>query len=195
VSILDQYRSWQLLALHSLFKETPMRLGLGSDDLKRLFQGLTEQIFQVRFGVADPSLTDYLSELLLRFIRIDAIFKVRDLHGKRLDEVADMLLAADQREGRPQREILRHIGDFTLFWTGVYPDQLKQLRHPDRQDSLLDYQEQGKRSYFIASRLEAEVQGERSAVLRRLSDEFEICSLGLHHVRREWGKLPFAEAG
>ena len=160
-----------------------------ADHLKRLFAALTEQTFQVEYGVADPPLIDYLADMLVRFVRFDAIFKVRDIVGRRLDEVADMLMEADQRESKPQREIHRHIGDFTLFWTGVYPEALKRMRSFDRKDALLDYQRQGKRSYYIASTFQGEPYESEAPVLRRLSTEFELCSDGLMQVRREWEAL------
>lgn len=162
------------------------RVLTGSNSLQNLFAALTEQTFQVEFGVADPPLIDYLSELLVRFIRLEAIYKVRDLVGRRLDEVADMLVEAQDREARPQREVYRHIGDFTLFWTGVYPEALKFLRRWDRKDALLDYQQQGKRSYLLASRISDAEHPEQTRILRRLSDEFELYSVGLHKVREHW---------
>ncbi len=161
-----------------------------ADQLKRLFAALTEQTFQVEYGVADPPLIDYLSDMLVRFVQIDAIFRVRDVVGKRLDEVAEMLIEAEQRESNPKREIHRHIGDFTLFWTGVYPEALKRLKALDRKDALIDYQQQGKRSYFIASTFNDEPYLDEAPVLRRLSDEFELCSAGLMQVRKEWQRLP-----
>ena len=166
-----------------------VRVSHGSGELRHLFRGLTEHTFQVEFGVADPPLIDYLSDLLERFVRIDAIFRVRDLIGRRLEEVADMLVAAEERTANVRRELHRHIGDFTLFWTGVYPEALKRLRHPERKDALLDYQEQGKRSYWIASTFAEQPFEVEAPVLRRLSDQFEICSLGLHRVRSEWERL------
>ena len=159
-------------------------------DLTRLFRALTEQTFQVEFGIADPRLIDYLSTLLVRFIRVDAIFPVRDLLGRRLEEVADMLVQAEQRESNVRREIHRHIGDFTLFWTGVYPEALRKLRHPERKDALVDYRDQGKRSYSIAARLSEESSGPNAEILRRLSDEYDVVSLGLNHVRKEWTRIP-----
>jgi hypothetical protein len=169
------------------------RVSRSSDELRYLFRALTEHTFQIEFGFADPPLMDYLSGLLERFVRIDAIFKIRDLVGRRLDEVADMLLTAEQRAEGLRREIHRHIGDFTLFWTGVYPEALQRLRHPDRKDALIDYREQGKRSYYIASTFDERQFADEAPVLRRLSDQFEICSLGLNRVRREWERLPHSD--
>jgi hypothetical protein len=46
----------------------------------------------------------------------------------------------------------------------------------------VNYREQGKRSYYLASTL----QGDEAPVLRRLADEFELCAFGLSRVRKEW---------
>jgi hypothetical protein len=156
--------------------------------LRRLFAGLTEQTFLERLGIGDPPLIDYLAALLSQFIHMDALHRLRNAEGRRLEEVADMMLEAQSlpSEGRTRREIYRHIGDFTLFWTGVYPEALNRLRSVLRKDHFIDYCEQGKRSYYIASTFEAEPYREEAPVLRRLSDEFEICAYGLNQVRREW---------
>lgn len=156
--------------------------------LRRLFGGLTEQTFVATLGVADPRLTDYLSDLLSRFLHMDWIYRLRNVAGRRLEQVADMVIEAEQMppEGRTRREVHRHIGDFTLFWTGVYPEALRKLRSQWTKDHFIDYCAQGKRSYFIASTFEGDPFKEEAPVLRRLSDQFELCAYGLTQVRREW---------
>lgn len=166
----------------------------GGESLRRLFAATAEQTFHAELGVADPPLVDYLVDLLMRFVKMDSVFRIRDTVGRRLDEVADMLMEAEQRQARPKREIHRHIGDFTLFWAGVFPEALSRLKSPDRKDHLIDYFEQGKRSYYIASTFDDEPYIDEAPVLRRLSREFEICSYGLNCVRREWEKLPESQA-
>jgi hypothetical protein len=158
--------------------------------LRKLFAGLTEQTFIGTLGVADPPLTDYLSQMLSRFIHIDAIFRLRNSTGERLEEVAEMMIEAEAMppEGRTRREVHRHIGDFTLFWTGVYPERLNRLRSALCKDHFVDYCAQGKRSYYIASTFEEDPYREEAPVLRRLSEEFELCAYGLNQVRREWEK-------
>jgi len=139
-------------------------------------------------GLADPPLTDYLSQLLSRFIHFDAIYRLHNTEGRRLEEVAEMIIEAEAMppEGRTRREVYRHVGDFTLFWTGVYPEALKRLRSAMTKDHFIDYCEQGKRAYQIASRFEHGPYREEAPVLRRLSESFEICAYGLNQVRREW---------
>jgi hypothetical protein len=155
--------------------------------LRRFFAGVTEQTFSVRLGVADPPLVDYVAEMLVRFVKNDAIFAARNPRGERLVQVADMLAEANARHGVARREMHRHIGDFTLFWTGVYPEIADRMRQ-GRKDSLLDYRDQGKRNYYIASTLPAEDQAVPDAVLKRLSDNFELCVYGLNEVRRQWSE-------
>src|SRR6185369_578981 len=156
------------------------------ETLRDLFAALTEHTFQVDLGIADTRLTDYLTDLLLRFTRTETIYRLRDTLGRRLEEVAEMMIEAGQRQGKPRREIYRHIGDFTLFWSGVYPEALSRLQAADSRDHLLNYLEQGKRSYYIASTFEDEPYREEAPILRRLSEEFELCTVGLRHVRKEW---------
>ena len=165
--------------------------------LRRRFAGLTEQTFLRTLGIGDPHLVDYLSALLARFIHMDAIYRLRNARGRRLEEVADMMLEAEALppEGRTRREVHRHIGDFTLFWTGVYPEALSRLRSVLTRDHFIDYCEQGKRSYYIASTFEEDPYRDEAPVLRRLSLEFELCAYGLNQVRLEWERSQPGAAG
>ncbi|MBX7168869.1 MAG: hypothetical protein K1X74_21210 [Pirellulales bacterium] len=154
--------------------------------LRAYLAGLTETTFQERLGVADPALLDYLVELLVRFVHIDAIHAIRNLTGRRLEEVAEMLVEAELRLGDARREVHRHIGDVTLFWSGVYPEALEKLHKRAKYDFFVDYCETGKRSYRIASTIAAPEKEHENDVLARLSYEFELCAFGLRQVRDQW---------
>src|SRR5438552_2803757 len=104
--------------LRNLERSCPMWSPKSDHPLRRLFAGITEQTFITALGLADPPLTDYLSGMLSRFITFDALYRLRGSAGKRLEEVAEMMIEAEALpEGRTRREVHRHIGDFTLFWT------------------------------------------------------------------------------
>lgn len=161
----------------------PIRSQVSPD---RFFAGLTEYVFETRLGFADPPLVDYVSGLLGRFIHFDAIYRLRDPVGRRLEEVTEMMLEAAARVGEARREAHRHIGDFTLFWTGLYPDILETRQNKSRFDRFVDYREQGKIAYSIAAEIPApDDNSVAGPVLERLSDEFEICVEGLHELRKE----------
>ena len=155
--------------------------------LNKFFAGLCEHIFEARLGVADPPLVDYLSDLMLRFARLDTVHRVRNLSGRPAVEVVEMLLEAEHRVGLARRDVHRHIGDVTLFWTGVYPESLPRLRSVERKDFFVDYCAQGKKAYYIASTIETDRSEDApNEILQRLSEQFEMCAYGLGEVRREW---------
>ena len=80
-----------------------------------------------------------------------------------------------------------------MFWSGVFPEALKRLQAPSRRDHLINYEEQGRHSYFIASTFEQEPFEEEAPVLRRLSEEYDLFREGLRKVRDEWDRLPAEE--
>jgi hypothetical protein len=156
-----------------------------SHPLLRLFRGMTETTFMSELGIGDPRLVGYVANLLARFVPSQAIWRLRDAEGQRLTQVAAMVAEAEAASDAGRRlECLQHVGDYTLFWTGVYPEALSRLQAGGLPDSLVDYQRQGKRSYYLASTLD----DDQAPVLRRLSDEFELCAFGLSRVRQEWEK-------
>ncbi len=154
--------------------------------LERFFSGLSEYIFQSKLGVADVQLIDYISDMLLRFARVESFHKVRRANGRPATEVFQMLCEAEQRIGLARREVHRHIGDFTLFWSGMYPESLRRIRPHKSADGFLDYCRQGKRAYAIAAEIEGGSERPSSDLLQQLSDQFEMCAYGLREVRREW---------
>lgn len=154
--------------------------------LRNYFAGIAEWAFETRLGVADPPLVDYLTDLLTRFIASDALYRVRDTAGRRVGEIGGMLAEADARLGDARREVHRHIGDFTLFWTGVYPEALRGTETRTGHDLFVDYCAQGKRAYYIASTIPVEAEQVQPDVLERLSRQFELCAYGLNEARKEW---------
>lgn len=154
--------------------------------LENFFVGLTEFVFHSQLGVADTQMVDYVSELLVRFTRLDNLQKVRQLDGRPATEVVTLVSEAEQRVGTARREVHRHIGDFTLFWSGVYPEALHKMQAGDKKDQFVNYCAQGKRAYRIASSIASDEPQATSDLLRRMSEQFEMCAYGLREIRREW---------
>ena len=157
--------------------------------LRQLFRVVVEQTFVSYLGVASPGVPEYVANVLVDFTHVDNIYRLRDARGCRLEEVAEMLVESDVRLNATsferEREVHKHIGDFTLFWTGVYPEMLRYFRVATRADHLVDYVKRGRESYRIASTFSHAPYESEAPVLRTLAEEFETCMLGLHMVRRE----------
>jgi hypothetical protein len=139
-------------------------------------------------GIGDPRLVGYVAELLASFVPSQAVWRIRDPQGRPVVQVTRMVAEAESAgDDQLRGECHRHVGDYTLFWTGVYPEALARLQDAESPDSLISYQQQGKRSYYLASTLSR--GGDRGSILRRLSDQFELCAIGLSRVRREWERI------
>ena len=127
------------------------------------------------------------------FVRVDRIYALRNARGRRIVEVAEMISHAefgpDAGTTLRRRAVHKHVGDFTLFWTGLYPEGLRRLRSAGRKDHLIHYLRQGKRSYAIASDLTEATDRPPAFLLRRLSEHFEHCAHGLGLVRKGLDEL------
>lgn len=154
-------------------------------DIERFFRGLTEYAFLARLGVVDPPLVDYVALLLVRFLRHDILGSAPT--GDGTSDVATLLAAARDHAPDTARAEYRHVGDYTLFWTGLYPEALRRRGRPSRGGRLDEFRAAGKQAYWIASTCAPPAAVERS-VLERLSRDYDTCAEGLAEVRRAWGE-------
>lgn len=160
---------------------------IGASTIERFFRGMSEFIFHTKLGVADVQLVDYVSDLMLRFVRVDSLYSLRQSDGMRTKHVVHMISEAERRMGIAKREVYRHVGDFTLFWSGMYPESLNSKRNQsDTPDRFLDYCRQGKRAYAIAAEIDGGEDRPSSELIHRMSEHFEMCAYGLREVRRHW---------
>ena len=89
--------------------------------LRQLFGALTEKSFTEHLGWLDLNVTSYVSNLLVDFTHTDHLYKIRNQHDQPVDTVVDLLFESEvllqaQSMDR-ERDVHRHIGDFTLFMT------------------------------------------------------------------------------
>ena len=154
--------------------------------IERFFSGLSEYIFQSKLGVVDVQLIDYISDMLLRFVRMDTVHRVRRNNGRPATELVQMMVEAEKRIGLAKRDVHRHIGDVSLFWSGMYPERLRRLKPERSPDGFLDVCKQGKKAYAMAAEIKGDENRPSSDLLHQLSSEFEMCAYGLREVRREW---------
>jgi hypothetical protein len=164
--------------------------------LIRLFANLTERNFARHLGWPDGEVIGYLTEVLADFVHVDRLFKIRNAQGRPVEEVADMLAEGEllyhaQSVDR-EREVHKHIGDYTLFMSGIFPEFLRRLKTSKAvlsPDALLDFIQVGKRSYRIVSEFTYGAYAPSAPLFRKLSENFELCVYGLGNVRADLDRL------
>jgi hypothetical protein len=160
--------------------------------LRELLGSLTEKNF-TRVGLTQPDLPRYVTDLLVEFAHVDRLYKVRDSGGRRLEDVGEMLLESDLRHRarslERERSVRKHIGDFTLFITGMFPEQIRSRRTWWRLDRWLDWIETGKESYRIAGSFDDGPHAGEARLYRSLADHFDFLVVGINFVREDLARL------
>ncbi len=152
--------------------------------IKELFRSLTNRAL-TQVSLRDQGLRLYLTDLLLQFSSVGALYRLRDQEGNRVEYLIDMLSLARDLPRHRRRRHYQYIGDYSLFILGMFPESLARERR------LVDrsyYANTGKISHRIASQLERDQS--TVVVLRKLVDKFGDCVHLLHWVR-EYTSDPF----
>lgn len=150
--------------------------------LRRLFADLVAKELP-----ADREVAAYVANLLIDFVHVDHLYRIRNTRGKRLEEVGEMLVESNPVLDAPsferEREVRKHIGDYTLFMTGMFPEYVATLsRRGLRLDSIVDYVKAGKESYRIVAAFDQFEYRHVAPLFRRLAEHFEYCVHGLNRV-------------
>lgn len=168
------------------------RLTLGGKRSLREFLG--QHIWQHLFRdihVEDPRLAAYVADVLVDFASIENLYRVRNALGKHLKDVGEMLLESNPLlEGSSferERAVRKHVGDYTLFMTGLFPETVAKVREasPRRLESFVDFVKAGKESYAIVSSFNQFEYRYEAPLFRKLSEHFELCVYGLNLVKQD----------
>ena len=153
--------------------------------LRRLFADLVAKEL-----AADHEVAGYVANLLIDFVHVDALYRIRNSRSKRLQDVGEMLVESNPLLDAPsferEREVRKHIGDYTLFLTGMFPEYVATLpRRGLRLDSIIDYVKAGKESYRIVAAFDQFEYRHEAPLFRRLAEQFEYCVHGLNRVKSD----------
>ncbi len=157
--------------------------------LRRLFTNVVGQEFH-----GEREIAAYIANLMAEFAHVDSLYKIRDARGKRLEEVGEMMIESNPLLGASsfdrEREVRKHIGDFTLFLTGLFPEFVASLpRRGLRLDGMIDYVKAGKESYRIVAAFDQFEYRTVAPLFRKLSNEFEGCLYGMNRVKQRLNAL------
>jgi hypothetical protein len=170
-------------------------------DRHPLRQLLSEQIAQQfgrKVGLRDEEIWAYLADMLTEFCDSRSLYALQNAQGRTLDDVGEMLLESDPIFGEAasfdrERQVRKHIGDFTLFFSGMFPESINRFRlRRQRLENMIDWVHAGKESYFIVSRFDQMEYRKVAPMFGRLSEQFETCVFGLNLVRQELTAMQYS---
>jgi len=160
-----------------------------SHALQELFTELIHHHFDHDVGIRDSEVQDYIANVLSEFCEVEQFFKVRDAAGRQLTDVGEMLLETDPVYGPApsfdrERQVRKHIGDYTLFLSGMFPESINHYRlRRQRLENFVDFIRAGKESYYIVSKFDQFEYARLAPLFAKLSSQFESCVYGLSLVK------------
>ncbi len=127
----------------------------------------------------------YLADRLAYFARTDHLYRIKALPEWKIETVVETLLELETaRREKPEFAagdealVRRHIGDFTLFMTGIFREYVSHL-------GIVDfYMLEGARSYRRVFELTKGDLGDKAAVFLQLSQGFERYSGALDYMKK-----------
>jgi len=158
---------------------------MAGEGLRDFFLRLTWRAFE-DLGLRESEVARYLAGVLAEFSRADRLYRIRDLRGRPLDSLVEMLLwvqlspLGEEREG----ELRRYMGDYALFMSGIFREWVQ--RH-----AVLDlYLQEGRRSYERAREAYRRLLKPGSLLLGELARGFEQYADALDYLKRAYFGQP-----
>jgi hypothetical protein len=166
------------------------------DRLKQFFTPLVRRAFW-ELRLSEHEIIEYVSDVLSAFARADRLYRLHTVRGKSIDSVVEILADVStspmgQSTLECQRELRKHIGDYTLFMSGLFRSYVSRGGYLDY------YLEEGRRSYWRVSEFDIELYRTGFLLFQELSKNFAVYSGALDYLRKAYfapspGHDPFAE--
>lgn len=164
------------------------RRSLDDHPIRTFFRDSVHESLHDRIGLRNcDDLEDYLTDMLVEFLHNEKIYAIQNAEGRRIESIAEMLAEGDIRLNAEsfdrERQVHRHIGDFLLFWSGLFPEMLTKLRGFTSTEYEDEAIRQGAYSYGVVSSFDHAPYSLEAMTFAKLSREFPACQYGLKLMR------------
>lgn len=145
------------------------------------FYVLVRQVF-LRSDIRDRAVADYVAELLAEFARTERARCVVPGQPNPLDYFFEMLAALQTADDRMSFHIRVHIGNYSLFLSGVFPERIRFRAEKRGFPDLKYYEALGRSQYKVASDHRLAQRYELTNILGSLSERFEATRRALNDI-------------
>src|SRR6185295_5015327 len=145
------------------------------------FYILVRNVFR-RSGIADRAVADYVAEVLAEFARAEQLRCVIPGQSNVLDYFFEMLAALQTADDRTSFQIRVHIGNHSLFLSGVFHERIRFRAEKKGFPDLKYYEALGRSQYRAASDHRLAQRYELTNILGTLSERFEATRRALNDI-------------
>jgi hypothetical protein len=145
------------------------------------FYILVRQVLR-RSGIQDRAVADYVAELLAEFSRAERVDCVVPGQAAPLNYFFEMLAALQTADDRTSFLIRVHIGNHSLFLSGVFPARIRFRAEARGCPDLRYYEELGRTQYRVASDHQLARRYEVARIFNTLAERFQTTRLALNDI-------------
>ena len=145
------------------------------------FYILVRNVFK-RSDIQDRSVADYVSEVLAEFSRSERARCTVPGQSNPLDYLFEMLTALRAADDRTSFLIRVHIGNHSLFLSGVFPERIRFRAEARGFPDLRYYEGLGRTHYRMASDHRLAQRYEMADILNTLSERFQTTRIALNDI-------------
>jgi hypothetical protein len=145
------------------------------------FYILVRQVFK-RSGIASRVVADYVAELLAEFARAERARCVLAGQVQSLDYFFEMLSALQTADDTTRFQLRAHIGNYSLFLSGVFPDRIRVRAERRGFPDLKYYESLGRTHFRVAGEHRLAQRYELADIFGTLSERFETSRRALNDI-------------
>ncbi|MCO5053564.1 MAG: hypothetical protein M9920_14880 [Verrucomicrobiae bacterium] len=135
-----------------------------------------------RAGVNDRRVADYVAEVLTEFARAEQLRCVVPGQPNALDYFFEMLAALRTADDRTSFQIRVHLGNHSLFLSGVFPERIRFRAERKGFPDLNYYEALGRSQYGLASDHRLARRYQLSGILSTLAEQFQTTRRALNEL-------------
>lgn len=179
--LADEETRDEILDDEALFRALLERAGCLRVSTHFYFYVLVRHVFR-RAGIEDRAVADYVAEVLAEFARAERLRCVVPGQPNPLDYFFEMLSALETADERTRFHIRVHIGNHSLFLSGVFPERIRFRAEKRGAPDLSYYVKLGRTQYRAAGDHQLAQRYELSDIFHTLAERFETTRLALNDI-------------
>jgi len=157
------------------------------------FYILVRQVFR-RSRIMERGVADYVAEVLSEFSRLERTECRPNGQGQSLDYFFEMLGALQTADDTTRFYIRAHVGNYSLFLSGIFPDRIRLRAEYRGAPDLKYYEELGRSNYRVASDHRLARKYDLDGIFNTLAERFQATRLALNDLGERLITLADVEA-
>lgn len=182
----DRHARDTILDDDALFRAILDKSSLGRFSPYLYFYLLTRKTF-LASGIDDRDMSDYVANLLAEFSSTQRMHNPTEHHDVNYQYLVDMMADFIEASSTEAFYIRSHLGNYALFMTGIFPDNVYYKSTYGRTAPGFDYYEKmGSSSYYWAAQHQLAEKYRVSGILANLAEQFRRVRVALNKLADQY---------